>query len=71
MLLKGHLEINVTPNITRSSDSSSTVPVIVNGVDVLCVTSDVLCVTWVRQGNHVLHHRLYSNWLDVSGKLSY
>ena len=32
------LESNVTPNITRSSDSFSTVPPIVNG--------DALCVTW-------------------------
>ena len=35
------LESNVTPNITRSSDSFSTVPPIVNGV-----TGDALRMTW-------------------------
>ena len=41
LLLKSHLGIKCTPNITRSSDSFSTVPPIVSRV-----TGDALCVTW-------------------------
>ena len=33
VLLKGQLSINVTPNMTRSADSFSTVPSRVNGVN--------------------------------------
>ena len=41
LLRKSHLGIKCTPNITRSSDSFSTVPPIVSRV-----TGDALCVTW-------------------------
>ena len=41
MVLKGHLGINVTPKITRSSDSFNTVPQIVNGRDWVCTVSDL------------------------------
>ena len=35
------MESNVTPNITRSSDSFSTVPPIVNGGDWGCIVRDL------------------------------
>ena len=35
------MESNVTPNITRSSDSFSTVPPIINGGDRECIMSDL------------------------------
>ena len=38
---KNSLESNVTPNITRSSDSFSAVPVIVNGGDWGCIVCDL------------------------------
>ena len=41
MILKGHLESNVAPNITRSSDSFSTVQLIVNGGDWGCIVRDL------------------------------
>ena len=41
MLLKIILESNVTPNITRSSDSFSTVPPIANGGDWGCNVRDL------------------------------
>ena len=41
MVLKFSLESNVAPNITRSSDSSSTVPPIVNGGDWGCIVRDL------------------------------
>ena len=41
MLLKIHLGINVTPNITRSLDSFSTVPEIVNAGDWGCTVRDL------------------------------
>ena len=41
MLLKGHLRSNVTPNITRSSYSFSTVLPIVKGGDRGCIVHDL------------------------------
>ena len=41
MLLKGHLESNDTHNITRSSDSFSAVPPIVNKGDWGCIVRDL------------------------------
>ena len=41
MILKGHLGIKCTPNITKSSDSYSTVPLIVNGGDWGCIVRDL------------------------------
>ena len=41
MPLKSHLGTDVTSNITRSSDSFSTVPPIVNGGDCGCIVRDL------------------------------
>ena len=41
VLLKVILELNVTPNITRSLDSLSTVPPIINGGDWGCIVRDL------------------------------
>ena len=41
ILLKYHLRINITPNITRESKSLSIVPPIVNGGDCGCIVRDL------------------------------
>ena len=63
MLLKGHLESNVTPKITRSADSFSTVPTIVNGGDWGCIVRDLetIIVLVLLAFNFIpqrLHHSL-------------
>ena len=42
---KVNLESNVTPNISRSSDSFSTVPSMVNGIDWECIVRDLETIT--------------------------
>ena len=56
MLLKSHLGINVTPNITRSLESFSTVPPIVNGGDWRCI---------VRNLETHAHHGGVGAWLTL------
>ena len=63
MNLKNHLGINVTPNITRPSDSFNTVPVVANAGDWGCIVRDLetIIVLVLLAFNFIsqrLHHSL-------------
>ena len=64
------LESNVTPNMTRLSDSFSTVPPIVNGCDCWCIVCDleiiILSLTYIQ-----LHPTKVTPCTDLDGVMAH
>ena len=69
MLLEAQFVIKCTPNITRSSDSFSTVPPTVNGGDRGCIVRDLktIVVLVLLAFNFIPHTSHYSLTLPRSG----